>query len=193
MRRNPLAMAMAATAVLGLGMAATGDDYTIDPVHSSVTFQVSHLDLTWLNGRFNEIAGTFTLDPSDPSKSSFKMTINPESVDTNNTKRDGHLRSPDFFNTKQYPTVSFSSTAVKPIEGGYEVTGDLDLHGVTKPITFALKGGNKAQFPKGVERTGFTTQFKLKRSEFGVGNPKFAKMLGDEIWVAVGFEGAKKK
>ncbi len=192
MRRNLLAMAMAATAVLGLGMAATGDDYTIDPVHSSVTFQVSHLDLAWLNGRFNEFSGTFSLDPSDPSKSSFKMTINPESVDTNNTKRDGHLRSPDFFNTKQFPTVSFSSTAVKPIEGGYQVTGDLDLHGVTKPITFTLKGGKIAQFMGG-QRTGFTTQFVLKRSEFGVGNPKFAKMLGDDIWVAVGFEGAKAK
>jgi polyisoprenoid-binding protein YceI len=193
MRRNLLAMAMAATAVLGLGMAATGDDYSIDPVHSSVSFQVLHLDLTWLNGRFNEFSGTFTLDPSDPSKSSFKMTINPESVDTNNTKRDGHLRSPDFFNTKQFPTVGFTSTAVKPIEGGYQVTGDLDLHGVTKPITFTLKGGNKAQFPPGVQRTGFTTQFVLKRSDFGVGNPKFAKMLGDEIYVAVGVEGTTKK
>jgi polyisoprenoid-binding protein YceI len=194
MRRNLLAMVMAATAVLGLGMAATGDDYTIDPVHSSVNFQVLHLDLAWLNGRFNEFSGTFTLDPADPSKSSFKMTINPETVDTNNTKRDGHLKSPDFFNTKQFPTVSFTSTAVKPIQGGYEVTGNLDLHGVTKPITFTLKGGNKAQFFGG-ERTGFTTQFVLKRSEFGVGvaNPKFAKMLGDDIWVAVGFEGMKKR
>ena len=193
MRRNFLAMAMAATAVWGLGMAATGDDYSIDPVHSSVSFQVSHLDLTWLNGRFNEFSGTFTLDPSDPSKSSFKMTINPESVDTNNSKRDGHLRSPDFFNTKQFPNVSFTSTAVKPIEGGYQVTGDLDLHGVTKPITFTLKGGNKAQFPAGVQRTGFSTSFVLKRSDFGVGNPKFAKMLGEDIYVVVGVEGTKKK
>ena len=194
MRRNLLAMVMAATAVLGLGMAATGDDYSIDPVHSSVSFQVSHLDLTWLHGRFNEFSGTFTLDPSDPSKSSFRMTINPESVDTNFSKRDGHLRSPDFFNTKQFPTASFTSTAVKPIEGGYEVTGDFDFHGVTKPITFTLKGGKKAQFMGG-ERTGFTTQFILKRSDFGVGvaNPKLSKMLGDDIWVAVGFEGAKKK
>jgi polyisoprenoid-binding protein YceI len=89
--------------------------------------------------------------------------------------------------------VSFTSTAVKPIEGGYQVTGDLDLHGVTKPITFTLKGGNKAQFPPGVQRTGFSTQFVLKRSDFGVGNPKFAKMLGDDIYVAVGVEGTKKK
>ena len=168
----------------------SSDLYSIDPVHSSVSFQVLHLDLTWLNGRFNEFSGTFTLDPSDPSKSSFKMTINPESIDTNNTKRDGHLRSPDFFNTKQFPTASFTSTAVKPIEGGYEVTGDFELHGVTKPITFTLKGGKKIQFMG--ERTGFTTQFVLKRSDFGVGNPKFAKMLGDDIYVAVGVEGTKK-
>jgi polyisoprenoid-binding protein YceI len=191
MRKNVFAMMLAATALLGLGLAAAGDDYTIDPVHSGVTFQISHLDINWIHGRFNDFSGSFTLDPSDPSKSTFAMTIKPESVDTNNTKRDGHLRSPDFFNTKQFPTMSFTSTSVKPIEGGYEVTGDLAFHGATKPVTFTLKGGNKAEFPKGVQRTGYTTQFKIKRSEFGI--TKFSPMLGDDVWVDVGIEGTAKK
>jgi len=192
MRKNVFAMMLAASVLLGLGMAAAGDDYTIDPVHSGVTFQALHMGLTWIPGRFNDFSGNFSLDPSDPSKSSFTMTIKPESVDTNNTKRDGHLRSPDFFNTKQFPAMNFTSTAVKPIEGGYEVTGSLTFHGVTKPLTLNLKGGNTAEFPKGVRRTGFTTQFTLKRSEFGVGTRFDEKMLGDEIRISVGIEGTKK-
>jgi polyisoprenoid-binding protein YceI len=190
MRKNVLAMALTSFALLLIGMAAAGDDYAIDAVHSSVSFQISHLNLSWIHGRFDSFSGDFTLDPSDSSKSSFNMTIEPSSVDTNNKKRDDHLRSPDFFNTKQFPAIKFTSTSVKPVEGGYEVTGDLDFHGTTKPVTFTLKGGNKAEFPKGVQRTGYSTQFTIKRSEFGVN--KFGQMLGDDIYIAVGFEGTKK-
>jgi polyisoprenoid-binding protein YceI len=190
MRKNLVAMSLAACAVLGLGMAIAGDEYAIDPAHSGVTFQITHLDLTWIHGRFNEFAGTVTLDPTDPSKSSFTMTIKPDSVDTNNTKRDGHLKSPDFFNTKQYPSIEFASTSVAPTQGGYQVTGNLSFHGETKPITFVLKGGKTAEFPKGFQRTGYTTQFKIKRSEFGI--TKFQGMLGDDVWVDVGFEAVKK-
>ncbi len=192
MRKNLAAMAMAACAVLGLGMAIAGDDYTIDTMHSGVTFQITHLDLTWIHGRFNEFSGDITLDTSDPSKSSFKMTIKPDSVDTNSPKRDGHLKSPDFFNTKQYPSIDFVSTSVTPAEGGYQVTGNLTFHGETKPVTFTLKGGKTAEFPKGTHRTGYTTQFKIKRSEFGVGKKFGEKMLGDEVWVDIGFEAVKK-
>ena len=86
MRKNLVAMALAACAVMGIGMAAAGDDYTIDAAHSGVTFQITHLDLSWIHGRFNEFSGSVTLDTSDPSKSSFKMTIKPDSVDTNNAR-----------------------------------------------------------------------------------------------------------
>ena len=113
------------------------------------------LGLSYIHGRFDDFTGNFTIDTSDPAKSSFTLTIKPESVDTNNAGRDTHLRGPDFFNVKQFPVISFTSTAVKPIEGGYEVTGDLTLHGETKPVTFSLKGGKTAQFHPGVERTGF--------------------------------------
>jgi polyisoprenoid-binding protein YceI len=192
MRKNLAAMALAACAVMGIGMAIAGDNYTIDTMHSGVTFQITHLDLTWIHGRFNEFSGDITLDTSDPSKSSFKMTIKPDSVDTNSPKRDGHLKSPDFFNTKQYPSIDFVSTSVTPAEGGYQVTGNLTFHGETKPVTFTLKGGKKIEFPKGVQRTGYTTQFKIKRSDFGVGKKGLEKMLGDEVWVDVGFEAVQK-
>ena len=112
-------------------------------------------------------------------------------MDTNNAGRDNHLRSPDFFNAKQYSSVNFKSTAVKPVEGGYEVTGDLTLHGKTKPVTFTLKGGGKAEFPKGTSRTGFSTDFVIKRTDFGVGKPMPA--LGDDVHVSIDFEGVTKK
>ena len=190
MRKNLCAMVLAASALMGLGMVASGDDYTIDTAHSGVVFKISHSDLNWIYGRFNDFSGEFTIDPSDPSKSSFTMKIKPESVDTNQTKRDGHLRGPDFFNTKQFPSMSFKSTSVKPIEGGYEVTGEFTMHGQTKPITINLKGGKTVSGKMG-QRTGYTAEFALKRSEFGIS--KFSPMLGDEVWVSVSFQGVKKR
>lgn len=184
-------MALATLIVVGLGRTATADDYVIDAAHSSVTFKISHLGLSWIHGRFNNFAGKFTIDSSDPAKSSFTLNIKPASVDTNNIGRDGHLKAPDFFNVKQFPVLSFTSTAVKPIEGGLEVTGDLTMHGETKPVTFTLKGGNKAEFPKGVQRTGYATELVLKRTDFGVGKPTPA--LGDDVHIGISFEGISAK
>src|SRR5437867_13114476 len=89
--------------LLFIGLAAparAADDYAVDAMHSSVTFKVSHLGLSWTHGRFNDLSGSFTLDPDSPAKSSFALTVKVASVDTNNKKRDEHLRSPDFFNVK---------------------------------------------------------------------------------------------
>jgi polyisoprenoid-binding protein YceI len=177
--------------VPGAAPARAADDYVIDGMHSGVTFKISHLGLSWIYGRFDGFSGDFTIDPDDPGKSTFALTIKAETIDTNNAKRDEHLRSPDFFNVKQFPALAFKSTAIKPAQGGgYEVTGDLTMHGVTKPVTFTLVGGRQAEFPKGVQRTGFSTDLTIKRSEFGI--DKFPEMLGDDISVSISFEGAKK-
>lgn len=177
--------------VLGAAMpAAAADNYLLDPVHSSVYFKIAHLGLADVYGRFNDFSGGFTIDPDDAGKCSFTMTIKAESIDTNNKMRDDHLRSPDFFNAKQYPTISFKSTAVKAVADGYEVKGNLTMHGATKAITFKLTGGKKAEFPKGVHRTGFNTELVLKRSDFEM--TKFAEALGDDVVVAIGFEATKK-
>jgi polyisoprenoid-binding protein YceI len=165
------------------------ESYQIDTAHTAVTFKVSHLGLSWCHGRFNDVSGRFSIDSAEPASSSFELAIKSESVDTNNEKREQHLRSPDFFNVKQFPTVTFKSTSVKAIKGGYEVTGDFTLHGVSKPITFTLEGGAKAEFPPGVQRTGFSSQLKFKRSDFGM--DKMVGAIGDEVWVAISFEGVK--
>jgi polyisoprenoid-binding protein YceI len=190
MRTRTLKLILAAFLLIGLSGYARADDYVIDAVHSGVTFRISHLNLSHIFGRFNNFSGSFTLDSSDPARSSFKLEIKSASIDTNNAGRDNHLRGPDFFNTRQFPAIKFVSTSVKPIEGGYEVTGDLTMHGETKPVTFALKGGRTADF-QGGQRTGFSTELMLKRSDFGIS--KFTNMLGDEVYVSIGLEAAKKK
>jgi polyisoprenoid-binding protein YceI len=169
------------------------ETYGIDPAHSGVHFKISHIGLSWIHGRFNNYTGTFAIDPDDAGKCSFEMKINTESIDTNNNMRDNHLRSPDFFNVKQFPAISFESTGVKAVKDGYEVTGDLTMHGVTKPVTFALAGGKKAEFPKGVQRTGYSTELILKRSDFGVGKAQFGNALGEDVHIEISFEGVQKK
>ena len=167
------------------------ESYAVDPVHSSVVFKIRHAGISWLHGRFDDVSGDFVIDKQDPANTSFSLTIKADSVDTNNAKRNEHLRSPDFFNTKQFPLLSFKSTSVKPIEDGYEVTGDFTMHGVTKPISFALHGGNTIEFPKGKTRTGFSGDLILQRADFGM--TKFAGMLGEDVHVQVGIEAVQKK
>jgi polyisoprenoid-binding protein YceI len=182
------------TVVLFAAAGASGraaDSFTVDPVHSSVTFMISHQGISQIHGRFNQFSGQFTIDRDDPSKSSFAFSIPVESVDTNNQKRDEHLRAPDYFNAKQFPLMTFQSTKVKPIDGGYEVTGDLTLHGVKKDITLELKGGNKlVEFPKGMHRIGVTTETAIKRSDFDM-RAELPVSLGDDVRIIMGIEATK--
>jgi polyisoprenoid-binding protein YceI len=182
---------MISLASLGLlaGLAGAAD-YTIDDAHSSLSFKVSHLGLSEIHGRFGEFSGTFSIDKEDPSKSAFALTIKTESVDTNNKKRDDHLRSPDFFNVKQFPAITFKSTEVKAVDGGLLVTGDLTMHGKTNSIHFTLKGGKQVEFPPKTKRTGYSTELTLKRSDYGM--DKMTNAIGDEVPVTISFEGVQK-
>lgn len=151
---------------------------------------ISHQGISNIHGRFNDFTGKITIDSADPTKSSFAVSIPIDSIDTNNVKRDEHLRAPDYFNAKQFPTMSFQSTKVKAVTGGYDVTGDLTLHGVTKPVSLKLKGGDKVvEFPKGTKRIGLVSTFSIRRSEFGVNAEPSG--LGDDIPISIGIEAAK--
>lgn len=191
MKRHALRTVLAALLpVLVVPSVVRADEYTLDPAHAAVTFKVSHLGLSWTYGRFKDVSGGFSLDAANPTGNAFSLAVKVDSLDTDNGKRDEHLKSPDFFNAKQFPTISFKSTAVKPVDGGFQVTGDLTLHGTTKPVTFNLLGGRTAEFPKGTQRTGFSAEIVLKRSDFGM--DKFKDAIGDEIYVSISFEGTKK-
>lgn len=169
---------------------ARADDFALDAGHTGVTFKISHLGLSWTYGRFNKIEGSFVIDAANPAASSFNLAIAVDSLDTNSKQRDDHLKSPDFFNAKQFPGITFTSTSVRPVNGGYEVAGDLTLHGVTRPITMLLLGGKTAEFPKGVVRTGFSTDLKLQRTHYGM--EKMTEAIGDDVHISISFEGTKK-
>ena len=172
-------------------VASAADEYFYDPVHSSISFKVSHLEISWIHGRFNKAEGTFVIDKQDPAKSSFQLSIDANSVDTANTARDDHLRQPDYFDTKQFPTIDFKSTSVKPIKGGYEVTGDFTMHGKTKKITLKMMGGKEAEF-MGKKRVGFSTELSVKRSDFGFDKKNIGPALGDEALIFIDCEAAPK-
>jgi polyisoprenoid-binding protein YceI len=170
--------------------AMAAEEYVYDAVHSSVSFKARHLDISWIHGRFNEVDGKFSIDREDASKSSFQLTIKADSVDTANPARDEHLRQPDYFDTKQFPTIEFQSTKVKAIEGGFEVTGNFTMHGTTKEITFKLMGGKQIE-SRGVRRVGFSTELRLKRSDFGFDKNAIGP-IGDEAIVIIDCEGMSK-
>jgi polyisoprenoid-binding protein YceI len=171
------------------GLAA--DTFTADPVHSGVVFRVKHMNTSHFWGRFNDIAGKFSIDESDPSQSTFAFTIKTASIDTNNAQRDQHLKSPDFFNAVQFPTLSFKSTAVtRASDGTYEVVGDLTLHGVTKPVRVKVVPTGNGKDMKGAPTAGIDASFIVKQSEFGMS--KMVGPLGDDVWVNVSVEGVKK-
>jgi len=182
-----------ATVVTAGGIASTAfaaDEYVYDLVHSSVSFKARHLDISWIHGRFNEVDGKFSLDRQDPTKSTFLLTIKADSVDTANPARDEHLRQPDYFDTKQFPTIEFKSKSVKAIEGGYEVIGDFTMHGTTKEITITLMGGKEIE-SRGVKRVGFSTELKLKRSDYNFDKSAIGP-IGDEAIVIIDCEGMSK-
>jgi polyisoprenoid-binding protein YceI len=170
--------------------AMAAEEYVYDAVHSSVSFKARHLDISWIHGRFNEVDGKFSINREDASKSSFQLTIKADSVDTANPARDEHLRQPDYFDTKQFPTIEFQSTKVKAIEGGFEVTGNFTMHGTTQEITFKLMGGKQIE-SRGVRRVGFSTELRLKRSDFGFDKNAIGP-IGDEAIVIIDCEGMSK-
>lgn len=186
--RSPVMIAIVA---LAAGTAAAGDTYTTDAVHSTVVFRIKHNNTSHSWGRFNDISGTFAIDESDPAQSSLAFTVKAASIDTNNSARDQHLKSPDFFNAVQFPTISFKSTAVsKASDGNYEVVGDLTLHGITRSIRAKVVPTGSGKDMKGTPTAGIDASFIIKRSDFGMG--KMVGPLGDDVWVNVSIEGVKK-
>ena len=176
----------------GLGLLSVptlaAETYKVDPVHSSALFRVKHLGVSNYYGHFTDISGTFVLDEKNASACSVEVEVKTESVATHNEKRDQHLKSPDFFNAKEFPVLSFKSKQVKAAgKGIYEVTGDLTIRGVTKPLTtkVTLVGSGKGMQEE--YRAGFETIFTIKRSEFGINY--MPQGLGEEVQITVSLEG----
>ena len=187
MKPVPLVVALISAFVLSANAA---DTFKIDPVHSFVLFNVQHLGVANTYGRFNDISGTVVFDRDNPSKSSVELSVPVESLDTHNAKREQSLKSPDFFDAKQFPTLTFKSTKVEGSGDTLKVTGDLTIHGVTKPLTVDFKKGGEGKGVFGEMRGGGETHFTIRRSDFGMNFQQGA--IGDEVNIILSLEGIKK-
>ena len=186
-----LLTAAACTVLVAASVAyAATETYVVDPEHSTVLFKIKHMGLSYTYGRFNDVAGSFLIDDADASKSSVKITIQAASIDTNSVKRDAHLKGPDFFSVKEFPTITFKSTAVKREGDLYTITGDMTLHGVTKSVIVKATRVGTGKGPRGDQRTGFDMQVTIKRSEFGMKN--MLGGIGDEVQLTIGIEAIRK-
>lgn len=158
------ALAIGSVMFAGQALAA---DYIIDKEgqHAFVNFKISHLGYSWLWGTFKDFDGRFSFDAANPETSQVEVTLKTASVGTNHAERDKHLRAADFLNVDKHPTATFKSTSVKSTgEGKADITGDLTLNGVTKPVVIAATFIGEGQDPWGGYRAGFegTTTLKLK-------------------------------
>ncbi|MBL8764967.1 MAG: YceI family protein [Phycisphaerae bacterium] len=175
----------------GTGAPAAEGAFKVDAVHSSVVYRVKHLNVSNFYGRFGKVEGSFALNKADPGKSELSVTIPTDSIDSNNAKRDGHLKSQDFFSAKEFPTITFKGKAfTKKSDTAWEVVGDISLKGVTKPITVTVEdtGTGKGMRGQG-EIAGVASTFTIKRSEFGMNY--MLDGLSDEVTIMVGLEGAR--
>lgn len=157
-------------ALIGAGQAMAAD-YAIDKQgqHAFVNFKISHLGYSWLYGTFKDFDGSFSFDAAKPQDSKVNVTLNTTSVDTNHAERDKHIRSGDFLNVSKHPTATFASTSVKSTgEGTADITGDLTLNGVTKPVVIAAKFIGEGKDPWGGYRAGFEGSTKLKLKDFDI-------------------------
>ncbi len=144
--------------------------WNIDPAHSAAEFKVRHMMISNVKGTLKGISGTLTEHATDSSLSSIEATIDVSTINTGEIQRDGHLKSADFFEAEKYPTMTFKSTGVvQKGEGEYAVAGDLTMHGVTRPVTFAVEGPSApGKDPWGNTRIGLTATAKVNRKDFGL-------------------------
>ncbi|CAN5308650.1 hypothetical protein BH09SUM1_BH09SUM1_14390 [soil metagenome] len=199
----PSAKASAAAPAGDMKKEGSNNDFTIDPVHSSIIFRVKHLDTTFVYGRFNNATGSVVWNDKHPDKSSIDVTVKVADVDTNSEKRDTHLKSADFFDAAKYPTITFKSKSIKELSEDkksdkdkkkkkqkYEVTGDLTIKDVTKTITVEFEKTGEGDDPWGGHRIGGEADFEINKTEYNV---KGIPGVGDKVDMTIALEASQKK
>ncbi|NMO21273.1 polyisoprenoid-binding protein [Pyxidicoccus fallax] len=177
---------------------ALGAEYEIDSTNSSALFSVKHMMVSNVRGTFSKVTGKAHLDDKDITKSTVEATIDAATINTQDTKRDEHLRAPDFFDTAKYPTITFKSMKVEKAGAGLKVSGNLTMHGVTKPVVLDVEGFTaESKDPWGNIKRGGTATTKLNRKDFGLGWNKMLETggvaVGEEISVTLEIQLNKKQ
>ncbi len=186
----------AASVVLAFASAATAEKWEIDIPHSSIGFSVRHMVVTKTHGKFNDFAGHIEFDGKNVEKGSVEITAQAASIDTDNEKRDNHLKSPDFFDAEKFPAVTFKSKKVVKGSGSeFKLIGDLTIKDVTKEVTFDCEFNGLINDPMGNTRAGFSATAKINRQDFNV---KWSQKLdtgglvvSDEVQIAIEIEAIK--
>ena len=187
-----LILAMILVATTGAGMAAAAETYQVDSAHTYVNFRVKHLNTGYSYGSFAGPTGSFVWDAADPAKSSISLQVNAKDINTNNDKRDKHLRSADFFDAAQFSAITFKSKSVKALDADqYEVSGDLTLLGQTHPITVKVRHTGGGKDPWGKFRQGFEAEFDILRSIWGMNF--MLNGISDEVTLTVSVEGIRQE
>jgi polyisoprenoid-binding protein YceI len=170
--------------------------WQVDATHSSIDFAVKHMMIANVRGTFHKFDANIVADANDLTTADVKFTIDVTSIDTRNKDRDAHLLSADFFDAEKYPTITFQSTEIqKTGDGEYLLTGDLSMHGVTRPVKFQVTLEGFGKDPWGNERAGFSAQTTINRKDFGLNWNAVLEtggvLVSDEVKVSVQLEAIK--
>ncbi len=190
-----LGVALAVLGAMALARSAMADtaEWALDGSHSRVGFSVSHLVVSTVTGRFKQVSSKVELDESNLTNSQVDLSIKVDSIDTDEPKRDEHLKSPDFFDAKKFPTIAFKSSKIVKVAGNkYKLTGDLTIHGVTKPITLDAIVSDAIKNPWGKMVRGVKLTGKLNRSQYGLKWNKTLEtggvLVGEEVTLDIQVE-----
>jgi polyisoprenoid-binding protein YceI len=174
---------------------AAGSSWNIDASHSQVGFAVKHLVISNVRGEFGAYQGKLVLDDSDVTRSSVEATIDANSLNTKVADRDAHLKGPDFFDVAKYPSITFKSTKVaKAGKDQLKVTGDLTLHGVTRPVVLDVSTSPEVKGMYGETRRAFAATTRISRKDYGLTWNKLVEAgpaVGDEVTIALDLEAVK--
>jgi polyisoprenoid-binding protein YceI len=190
-----LALALLLAALPTLAAATT---WQIDPAHAHIEFKVRHLMVAWVKGSFPDIAGSVEFDEATPAQARINVTIGTASIDTNNAKRDEHLRSPDFFDVASFPQMTFTSKKIVAGAGPVsQIVGDLTIRGVTREVTLTIDELTPIiNDPWGHQRRGATARTEINRKDFGLTWNKAIEAggvaVGDEVKITIDIELIKK-
>lgn len=172
--------------------------WTVDASHSSIDFSLKHMMIARVKGAFHDFEASIEADPADLTTANIQFEVDVASIDTRNSDRDAHLRSADFFDVEKYPTMTFKSTnIVKKSENEYDVTGDLTIHGTTRPETFSVTFEGLAKDPmSGNEKAGFSAEGSINRTDYGLtwnaALETGGVLVGEEIKISIQIEASKE-
>ena len=173
----------------------TQSTWQIDPAHSLLEFSVRHMMVSTVKGRFSQLRGTITDVAEDPSLSSVEVVVDAASISTGDVDRDGHLRSADFFDVEQYPTITFTSRRLQGSRDEFTLTGDLTMHGVTREVTLDVTLNGVGTNPYGKTIAGFSAETKINRKDWGlnwnVGLEAGGVLVSDQLKISIELEAVK--